>query len=298
MPLAKFCEQVNASAGKAGSKPEGPPSAARGDVTVPILSNLEFGMVQSLQFELAVHGAHRALYGFILDVQTLDTKMSREDIVVLASAAQSHVQLSRLSDAEFIYAPAHIALAACFLCANVRAKTENPPCTGAQLIQAWIEAKCRICAALQTQGREERETVRAKKQSLREVHEKELAKERKSTDLSIVSPSDTVSKDSAAVHPLGIEKDQLFSILSEIAALISSVAEPNDGNETGPPRPHLDMEHVKKVDLNLRACLALFEKAQNFRCVGFSLLTQLAEAISRKSCSRHQKTSYSYPWLG
>ena len=130
------------------------------------------------------------------------------------------------------------------------------------------------------------------------MHEKELAKERKSTDLSIVSPSDTVSKDSAAVHPLGIEKDQLFSILSEIAALISSVAEPNDGNETGPPRPHLDMEHVKKVDLNLRACLALFEKAQNFRCVGFSLLTQLAEAISRKSCSRHQKTSYSCPWLG
>ena len=54
IPLAHFCAQVNKNAGTSAQAQQAP-SAVRGDVTESILSQIEFGMVQSLGFELGVH---------------------------------------------------------------------------------------------------------------------------------------------------------------------------------------------------------------------------------------------------
>ncbi|KAG6901912.1 hypothetical protein C0995_006750 [Termitomyces sp. Mi166 len=91
--------------------------------------DLEFLVAQSLGFEFAVWHAHRALWGIILDIQvrsddrfppfihtlTLSTKNypgSPQDPRSLYESALTHVRASRLTDAELIYTPSQIALAA------------------------------------------------------------------------------------------------------------------------------------------------------------------------------------------
>ncbi|KAF7306741.1 CYCLIN domain-containing protein [Mycena indigotica] len=76
--------------------------------------DLEFLVAQSLGFEFAVWHAHRALWGIWLDLQSLpdappDRATSQRDVY---EAALKHVRSSRLSDAELIYTPSQIALAA------------------------------------------------------------------------------------------------------------------------------------------------------------------------------------------
>ncbi len=74
--------------------------------------DLEFLVSQSLQFEYAVTGAHRSLYGLILDVQSLEGgALSREEVHKLLSGADKNLANSRLTDAEFVYTPSQIALA-------------------------------------------------------------------------------------------------------------------------------------------------------------------------------------------
>ncbi|KAJ7431825.1 hypothetical protein B0H11DRAFT_2180008 [Mycena galericulata] len=75
--------------------------------------DLEFLVAQSLGFEFAVWHAHRALWGIWLDLQNApgappDRAASQSGIY---DAALRHVRISRLSDAELIYAPSQIALA-------------------------------------------------------------------------------------------------------------------------------------------------------------------------------------------
>ena len=101
---------IGASTQQQQQKTGSAPSAARGDVTESIISDLEFGMVQSLDFELGIHGAHRALYGLILDIQTVMPQLTQEDLLLLAGKAQTYLHLSRLTDAEFLYTPSHICL--------------------------------------------------------------------------------------------------------------------------------------------------------------------------------------------
>ncbi|TFK30591.1 cyclin-like protein [Coprinopsis marcescibilis] len=73
--------------------------------------DLEFLVAQSLSFEFTVWHAHRALWGIWLDVQSLpDAPVQLQPD--LYNAALGHVRASRLTDAEFIYTPSQIALAA------------------------------------------------------------------------------------------------------------------------------------------------------------------------------------------
>ncbi|KAK2461806.1 hypothetical protein APHAL10511_006269 [Amanita phalloides] len=86
------------------------PNTAPSDVL-----NLEFLVAQSLEFEFAVWHAHRALWGAWLDLQNLP-----EPVLLPMSvydAALGHIRASRLTDAEFIYAPSQIALSALSLAA-------------------------------------------------------------------------------------------------------------------------------------------------------------------------------------
>ncbi|KAG6842540.1 hypothetical protein C0991_000066 [Blastosporella zonata] len=77
--------------------------------------DLEFLVAQSLGFEFAIWHAHRALWGMILDIQNLPD--SPPDTRSLYESALTHVRASRLTDAELIYTPSQIALAALSLAA-------------------------------------------------------------------------------------------------------------------------------------------------------------------------------------
>ncbi|KAG6879743.1 hypothetical protein C0992_012346 [Termitomyces sp. T32_za158] len=77
--------------------------------------DLEFLVAQSLGFEFAVWHAHRALWGIILDMQ--NHLGSLPDHRSLYESALTYVRASRLTDAELIYTPSQIALAAFALAA-------------------------------------------------------------------------------------------------------------------------------------------------------------------------------------
>jgi len=73
--------------------------------------DLEFLVAQSLGFEFAVWHAHRALWGIWLDIQTLPVN-SEKPPPSFYETALNHIRASRLTDAELIYTPSQIALAA------------------------------------------------------------------------------------------------------------------------------------------------------------------------------------------
>lgn len=88
--------------------------------------DLEFLVAQSLNFEFTVWHAHRALWGIWLDLQVgisvsscyeVNTTQSLPDVPANVSpstydTALNYIRASRLTDAELLYAPSQIALAA------------------------------------------------------------------------------------------------------------------------------------------------------------------------------------------
>ncbi|KIY45448.1 cyclin-like protein [Fistulina hepatica ATCC 64428] len=91
---------------------------------------LEFLVAQSLGFEFTVWHAHRALWGLWLDLQSvLDTPSDRQPAdPEVYKQAQAFIASSRLTDAELIYTPSQIAMAALWTVAP-------------DLVTQWIEAK-------------------------------------------------------------------------------------------------------------------------------------------------------------
>ncbi|KAG7099357.1 hypothetical protein E1B28_001213 [Marasmius oreades] len=85
------------------------PKASASDVL-----DLEFLIAQSLGFEFAVWHAHRALWGIWLDLQSLPDTTSNSEATrsPVYTSAVSHVRSSRLTDAELVYTPSQVALAA------------------------------------------------------------------------------------------------------------------------------------------------------------------------------------------
>ncbi|KAF8844057.1 cyclin-like protein, partial [Paxillus ammoniavirescens] len=90
--------------------------------------DLEFLVAQSLSFEFAVWHAHRALWGLWLDLQYLPEiteDLRPRDVYEMAL---KHVRNSRFTDAELIYAPSQISLAALSLASPL-------------LAQKWLDSK-------------------------------------------------------------------------------------------------------------------------------------------------------------
>ncbi|KAJ3511207.1 hypothetical protein NMY22_g15725 [Coprinellus aureogranulatus] len=121
--------------------------------------DLEFLVAQSLSFEFAVWHAHRALWGIWLDVQSLPDTPVQLDMSIYNDALK-YVQASRLTDAELVYSPAQIALAAFSIASP-------------EIASRWLESKStpdhsvnaevieEIRALIQSQGRPaETEAVR------------------------------------------------------------------------------------------------------------------------------------------
>ncbi|TFK57308.1 cyclin-like protein [Heliocybe sulcata] len=73
--------------------------------------DLEFLVAQSLGFEFTVWHAYRALWGIWLDIQSLPD-YPKDSIAEIYNSAKIHVRAARLTDAELIYTPSQIALAA------------------------------------------------------------------------------------------------------------------------------------------------------------------------------------------
>lgn len=249
LPLAHFCSQVNKNAG-ANAQAQQAPSAVRGDVTESILSELEFGMVQSLRFELGVHGAHRALYGFILDIQTIMPHLTRDDLLALAGSVQPYLHFSRLTDAEFLYSPSHIALASCWMC-HVPLPSSKSPIHGKDIVMTWLKAKEERGVHFLRKQHRERDIWREKKQALHPetTFEQNLMEDEASAGH--VPPK--------FVHGLGLPIDDIVLNFERIADMIHSVMIPG----TVPPKLSMDMERVRQIDLNLRGCLSIFEAIHN-----------------------------------
>ncbi|KAG9314491.1 cyclin-like protein [Chiua virens] len=90
--------------------------------------DLEFLVAQSLSFEFAVWHSHRALWGLWLDLQSLSCVSEDQRPKDVYEIALKHVRNSRFTDAELVYAPSQIALAALSLA--------SPP-----LAQKWLDSK-------------------------------------------------------------------------------------------------------------------------------------------------------------
>ncbi|KAF5374784.1 hypothetical protein D9758_000140 [Tetrapyrgos nigripes] len=94
--------------------------------------DLEFLIAQSLGFEFAVWHAHRALWGICLTSALQQLPSIPPDYAKSQSSvydtALNHVRASRLTDAEFLYTPSQIALAAFSL-------------TAPEIAQQWLESK-------------------------------------------------------------------------------------------------------------------------------------------------------------
>lgn len=249
--------------GSTGKPTTSSASAARGDVTEEIIKELEFGMVQSLNFELGVHGAHRALYGLILDfqvrrilTQTLENPLSRDDLVAFAGAVQSFVQCARLTDAEFVYAPSHIALAACWMC---EAKGATDTICGKDVVRKWIATKSGMGSKIYEAQRAEREKWREKKQDWDNTSKGASIQNEASSERPALAYLDYTAEE-IKEDGLLISGTELEHILDAVASQIRTIA-PETPPGT-PIRPNVDMEQVKKIDLDLRTCLSLFETGQ------------------------------------
>ncbi|KAF8559219.1 cyclin-like protein [Imleria badia] len=90
--------------------------------------DLEFLVAQSLNFEFAVWHAHRALWGLWLDLQSSSDLTEDQRSRDVYEKALKYVRDSRFTDAELIYAPSQIALAALSLASPL-------------LAQRWLDSK-------------------------------------------------------------------------------------------------------------------------------------------------------------
>jgi cyclin H len=115
--------------------------------------DLEFLVAQSLNFEFAVWHAHRSLWGIWLDIQVYMRQsflnrlnlfsfvlqklqgINENSDMSLYDTALKHIRASRLSDAELIYPPSQLALAALSLASP-------------ELASEWINARVTDVASM------------------------------------------------------------------------------------------------------------------------------------------------------
>ncbi|MCO5596176.1 hypothetical protein L7F22_050236 [Adiantum nelumboides] len=190
---------------------------------IKTVQDLEFLVSQSLSFEYTVHGAHRALHGFMLDFQTLQPAPSTDTMAAILTPARGNVQQSRFTDAELVYTPSQIALA-CI----------HSSCSeGKEAVERYLEAKQKRSKENWQREMDQRQKWRAmERQKLEKkgVKEDALPKALKEVEVSLESEESG-----------RMDKKQTLAILAEIEEMISShVAQTN--------------EKVKEVDKKLKVC--------------------------------------------
>lgn len=260
IPLGRYCAQVNTL-----SQPKGD-EQVKGDADENTIAELEFTMVQSLSFELTVHSAHRALYGLVLDIQEVDKALTRDQITAFAAAAQQFLHVARLTDAEFIYSPTHIALASSLCISGVKP-------TGQELVSTWLDAKELAALPLHKEQRKERIAWREKKQAVAEERHKaqeaqKKPKSRKDVPEQAPPTPPAVEHSEAEIEaaPLGITRTELSGILAPLADTIMGFSDPA-ALQKGQVKPHINIDAAKVADLRVKECQVLVRASKESKCV-------------------------------
>lgn len=219
--------------------------------------DLEFLVSQSLSFEYSVTGAHRSLYGLILDLQSLkEGGLGREEIHKLAADAHGNLTNSRLTDAEFVYTPSQIALAC------VRAVQSL---NGKDIVGKWLDAKENLArqhmleAKKRRQALREAESARAAKAKIAlarrtkgkagaKAAEDEIAASTAAASTEVLEFEDTLLEN----QPLGMAREELEKTLDEIEKLIRAR---ENGGFTGKSKGPEDLERIKEIDKRQKQCM-------------------------------------------
>lgn len=190
---------------------------------IKTVQDLEFLVSQSLSFEYTVHGAHRALHGFMLDFQTLQPAPTTDAMAAILAPARANVQQSRFTDAELIYTPSQIALAC----------VHSSCSEGKEAVERFLEAKLKRQKENWQKEIEQRQKWRAtERQKLEKKGVKEDALPKAVKDVEVLLDSEESGR---------MDSKQTLTVLKEIAEMISShVAQTN--------------EKVKDVDKKLKLC--------------------------------------------
>ncbi|KAE8220995.1 hypothetical protein CF319_g5570 [Tilletia indica] len=234
----------------------------------------EFLVSQSLQFEFMVWGTGRALAGLLTDIQLLEPPLPPAKYHELTQAAQEPLALSRLTDAEFLFTPAQIALT-CLRAAE--AKVLSPEETkwgigqlGSSLTKPYLSEKERRARDAAEEGKRERD-------ALRKVDEDRLKSFLPSSSTpktaqvgaegvpqvngegSTPTPAPPHTEDNPALA-LSHTDGSLLAVLDRCAAMIQAEAERKSapGSTAAAER----MEKVKAVDRDIKACKASSSSAE------------------------------------
>lgn len=218
--------------------------------------DLEFLVSQSLAFEYAVTGAHRSLYGLLLDLQSIQigADMSREELHKLAAEAHAKLAKTRLTDAEFVYTPSQIGLAC------IRAVEPK----GKHIVAAWLDSKQKTASSAALAAKRHRQAVR--EQESQRVARAKIAFARRTKGLpGAKAVEDQLAAESSATtqevefddsllhhQPLGMSRDQLEATLDQIEQLIH---QREIGGYTGKGTGAQDLERIKQIDARQKLCM-------------------------------------------
>ncbi|PWZ02114.1 cyclin-like protein [Testicularia cyperi] len=232
---------------------------------------LEFLVSQSLGFEYGVVGAHRALFGLVLDLQTLPAQVSdgattaaagggitREQAHDVAAKAHTLLTTSRLTDAEIVYTPSQIALACIW-------GSQGESWDGKELVRRWLGSKEQLASNLAVEGKVER--VRTRAAEVERLRRARIANARRTRGKAGVKAVEDqlaaetpVAREEAEfddellrTQPLGLSKPDLETLLDEIEALIRAR---ETGGYTGAGKSNpADLERVKDIDKRQKLCM-------------------------------------------
>lgn len=222
--------------------------------------DFEFLVSQSLQFEYAVTGAQRALYGLVLDLQSLkEDGPSREEVHKLVAGARTNLVNSRLTDAEFVYTPAQIALAC------IRAIADP---NGKEMVTRWLDVKesrlraATLSAKAKRVALREAETARAAKAKIALARRTKGKAGAKAAEDEIAAATAAASAAPAAAvefedellesQPLGMSRSELEQTLDEIEKLIK---DRETGGFTGLGKGDADKDKVTEIDKRQKQCM-------------------------------------------
>ncbi|GAC95775.1 hypothetical protein PHSY_003351 [Pseudozyma hubeiensis SY62] len=220
-----------------------------------VVLELEFLVSQSLNFEYGVTGAHRSMYGLLLDIQAMEkVKVGREEVHMLAAEAHGKLGKSRLTDAEFVYTPSQIALAC--------VRMVEPK--GKEVVTSWLDWKEELArnAGLEAKKRRvqvrEQETARAAKAKIalaRRLKGKagaKIAEDQVAAAASIPSGEVEFEDELLETQPLGMSRHELEAVLDEIQKMIE---ETENGGYTGKGKGADDLERIKAIDARQKQCM-------------------------------------------
>jgi cyclin H len=209
-----------------------------------IVQDLEFLVSQSLSFEYTVHGAHRALHGLFLDLQSLQPKPNMDSLSTMLAPSRANLQRSRFTDVELIFTPAQIALA-CVYSIDDAAK---------DLIGRYVKEKEKRADKAQDERQKARNDWR---------HSEKLRLERKGVKQADVSAGgrDDESIDLSR-EPLGSSSAEVTDVLQTICAMIDSQS----------LRATDSLDSVREIDKKLKIC-------QNPQLIANSRMVKYAELV-------------------